>query len=177
MLEDEGARPIWAYWEERFGVPAGMERRFLLWERGTTYWILSGCDVPPEAMRNLRVVTVGVPFLRKIRHRLKPTTTGLRLLAPWISRNRFELTPPQVLELLSSGEIPWPKRSEGYVLLETHAGVLGCGLMGKGVLRSQIPLSQVRVLGLISVNAKAGHLRQDKRLTSRHDDDNTGRNK
>jgi hypothetical protein len=81
-----------------------------------------------------------------------------------------------VLELLSKGQISWPEHSDGYVLLQTHAGVLGCGQMGKGILRSQIPLSEVRALDLASANSKAGSSNHDKCLTSGHDDDNAGRN-
>lgn len=135
--------------EARFGIPPQVREEYTLWQRGNTYWILSNAASTLHAFAALRVVCVGLPVLRRVRDRLKPTTAGLRLLSPWVQANRICLEDSQARELLSKGEIPWVgDDAEGYVLLETNLGTLGCGLLLGGKLRSQIPRSEVKALDL-----------------------------
>jgi NOL1/NOP2/fmu family ribosome biogenesis protein len=149
LLEGDPEREIWGFLETRFGVPPEVRASHSLWERGETYWALSVPAAVPKALAELKVVCVGIPLVRKVRHWLKPTTAGLRLLAPWITRNRIHLERSELRDLLSRGEIPWTgDGSEGYVLLETDEGILGCGLLRKGRLFSQIPKSEVAALDL-----------------------------
>jgi hypothetical protein len=124
--------------------------RFSLRARSGTWFALSPSPEALGDLGRLRVVTVGIPFARRIgRRHIKPTSSALRLLSPWITRNRVTLDEAGALRLLARGEIPWEEpASEGYVLLETVAGTLGCGLMLPGRLRSQIPRSEVQTLGL-----------------------------
>jgi NOL1/NOP2/fmu family ribosome biogenesis protein len=133
---------------ERFGIPPHALDRFTFLERGGTVHALSVSRDHMHSLLGLRVVTVGVPLVRRIgKHHLKLTSPALRLLSPSITRNRIRLDDAEALRLMARGEIPWAEpASEGYVLLETTSGVLGCGLMLPGRLRSQIPRSEAQAL-------------------------------
>ncbi len=125
-------------------VPAEALEGFLVFRRGATFYFLA--REPDEALEvtgSLKVVSVGLPAIRIVGRQLKPTSSLLRILSPWIKRNRVKLTQTEALELLSKGVICLPTREEekGYVLVETEHVVLGCGLLQKNVLRSQIPTS------------------------------------
>jgi NOL1/NOP2/fmu family ribosome biogenesis protein len=95
------------------------------------------------ALASLKVVCVGLPLVRKVGRRLKPTSAALRLLGHRVTRNRVRLKEGEAEELLAGAEIPWTgDASPGYVLLETEAGVVGCGWLLQGRLLSQIPKSE-----------------------------------
>ncbi len=135
--------------EGRFGIPPQVSSLYTLWERGGTSYILSAAGADPEPWAPLRVASVGLPLLRQVGSHLKPTSVGLRLLSPWITRNRLSLTDQDAWLLLRQGFVAWPwGGADGYVLMELRAGVLGCGLLLGGTLRSQIPKSEVASLAL-----------------------------
>lgn len=136
-------------------MPGKVLERFSLWRRGHTFYALSQPETHPEATSPLQVVSVGLPILRRVGRYLKPTSAALRLLSPWISRNRISLEAKQARQLLSAGQIEWSEpASEGYVLLEVGVTVLGCGLALPGRIKSQIPRREVQSLCL-------GNLRED----------------
>jgi len=125
-------------------VPAEALEGFLVFRRGATFYFLSrGPGEALEVTGGLKVVSVGLPAIRIIGRQFKPTSSLLRILSPWIKKNRVKLTQTQALELLSKGSIGFPTRGheKGYVLVETEHLVLGCGLLQENVLRSQIPTS------------------------------------
>ena len=141
MLGPDEAEPVWAFFRDRFGVPREQREEWLLFLRSDTYWGLSRPEQPIEDLLSLRMVSVGLPFARKVVGYIKPTSASLRLLAPWITENRIFLDERQAVELLANREI---SRSEneltpGYVLIDTLLGVLGCGLLRRDSLISQIP--------------------------------------
>jgi hypothetical protein len=143
LLDDEEQRDVWAFLEERFGISPEARRGYTLWDRGKVYWGLSAPTYPIENLSSLKVVSVGIPLVRRVGHRLKPTTSCLRLFSNHIVKNRIHLKAPEVIKALLNAEIPWPEDvSDGYVLIEAEQGVLGCGLMCRGKLQSQIPKSE-----------------------------------
>ena len=109
--------------------------------RKDTFWGLSRPERPVDDLLSLRVVSVGIPFARKVVGHIKPTSASLRLLGPWITENRLFMDEPQAIELLANREIPRTEEglSPGYVLIDTPLGVLGCGLLKGDRLISQIP--------------------------------------
>jgi NOL1/NOP2/fmu family ribosome biogenesis protein len=145
LLEGDERGEVWDFIEGRFGVPIDVRDRYTLWERGKTYWALSGSSSTMKSMASLKIISVGIPLVRKIRDQLKPTTGGLRLLSHWVTQNRIRLDETAASKLLHQGELLWTgEQSDGYVLLDTKEGVLGCGLLHRGRLRSQIPKSEVK---------------------------------
>lgn len=125
-------------------VPPSALEGFSVLQRGSTFYFLSRA---PEdcsgGTRSLKVVSVGLPAIRKVGRHLKPTSSLLRLLSPWIKKNRVRLTHSQAMELLCRGSIKVSTAEEGrgYVMVETDNLILGCGLLQKNTLRSQIPTS------------------------------------
>jgi hypothetical protein len=158
LVEGEELEEIKRYWRERFGVPEEAWQGLILWERARTYRVLSFDPRGDQAITSLKVITVGIPFLRMTGRTLKPTTASLRLMSQWISRNRLLLDESQVQDLLSKGEIPWgsPSQKPGYVLLESEAGVLGCGLLKPHRLICQIPKTDLQSLDLENLNHSYG---------------------
>ena len=135
------------YLQERFGVNPQALENLSLWERGSTIHALSLTRGEVEPLASLRVVTVGLPLLRKVGRHLKPTSAALRLLSPWVTRNRLSLEPAQATELVQTGGIKLEHDlEEGYVLLETRGMALGCGLALPGRIKSQIPKRESRPL-------------------------------
>ncbi len=115
--------------------------------KGQTVYALSALAESQEVTARLKVVSVGLPFVRLVGHYLKPTSAALRLLAKEIWRNRMSLELNQALELVWAGQIELPHSlEEGYVLLEIPGLVLGCGLALPGRIKSQIPRREIRAL-------------------------------
>jgi len=118
--------------------------RFSLMRRGHTIYLLSAFQADTEPAAGLRVVSAGLPFARKVGRYLKPTSSALRLLDDWITRNRLRLEPVEALELLREGQISLEHGlAEGYVLLESSGLALGCGLALPGRIKSQIPCREI----------------------------------
>jgi hypothetical protein len=146
LLADKEQEAVWGYLEERFGIPSDLRRNYTLWKRGGTYWALSASSPSVGQMPSLKVVAVGIPLARRIGRRLKPTTGGLKLLSRWVLFNRVCIQKSVLYELLRKGEAAYTASSnvsDGYVLLETEEGVLGCGLLDRGKLLFQIPKADV----------------------------------
>jgi NOL1/NOP2/fmu family ribosome biogenesis protein len=112
---------------------------FALLERRQAYWLLT--DSPHlYKLRRLRVHRTGVPVLRKIQNRLKPTTAAVRLFGCRATRNVVDLDREHLMRLLQHGEIHLsPSVPPGYVIVTHHSQVLGCGLYTGQKLLNQIP--------------------------------------
>ncbi len=115
--------------------------------KGQTVYALSALPESQEVSARLRVVSVGLPFVRIVGRYMKPTSAALRLLAKEICCNRMSLELNQALELVWAGQIELAHSlEEGYVLLEIPGLVLGCGLALPGRIKSQIPRREIRAL-------------------------------
>lgn len=113
-----------------------------MWKRSDTIYALSICQEDSEPAAGLQVVSAGLPFARRVGKYLKPTSSALRLLQAWITKNRLRLKPQQAVELLGKGQLSLEHSlEEGYVLVESAGVVLGCALALPGRLKSQIPKS------------------------------------
>jgi NOL1/NOP2/fmu family ribosome biogenesis protein len=148
LLADEETNQVCTYLRERFGVPQEeVSRRYCLLARKRTVWALSREVRDPADLATLKIVSAGIPFLRKVQRWWKPTTSCLRILSPWIRFNRVLLSRGEAWRLLREGRLsltPDSQVSDGYVLVETPEGVLGCGLLLKGTLHNQIPKHEVQ---------------------------------
>ncbi len=91
-------------------------------------------------LASLRVETVGVPILRWVSRRLKPTSAALQLFGKYVAKNIVTLGPIQLADLISKrvirGEYPV---SPGYVQIISESMIIGCGLYLPGRLISQFP--------------------------------------
>jgi NOL1/NOP2/fmu family ribosome biogenesis protein len=147
FVSEAEAKEIRTYFSERFGIRQEFFNGFRLLKKGMI-WIVS--DAPPlnEMLRGLKVETAGLPFLR-IRRPWKPTTVGLQLIGPYATRNVIELDEVGLEGFLSGEPMIQPFPADpGFVIVKWNGEVLGCGLYGKGGLRSQIPGETLRQLKL-----------------------------
>lgn len=135
------------YWSTRFGVPstalAGL--RFLV--RGKNFWAITELTGLEEPLAVLKVEAAGLPFLRKRRGVWKPTTAALLLLGDTVTKNVIDLSEETVDPFLRGKTLPGPFPVEGgYVAVRYEEKMLGCALLGKAGLKSQLPRAWVETL-------------------------------
>ena len=139
MVPDPRRRDVLGYFERRFGIPLDTFAGYRLLERRHAF-SLARDSAHLDDLARLKVQTVGLTVLRKIRRHLKPTTAALQRFAHLSTRNRFDRSAAQLPALLQHGELRLEiDFSPGYVVLLAAGHVLGCGLYTPGRLRSQIP--------------------------------------
>ena len=111
----------------------------MLLERPHAYWLVS--DSPHlYKLSRLKVRVTGVPALRKIQGRLKPTTAVVRVFGLWATKSVVDLDRQRLTDLLHHGHIYLsPSISPGYVILTHETHILGCGLYTGHTLLNQIP--------------------------------------
>jgi NOL1/NOP2/fmu family ribosome biogenesis protein len=130
---------VLSYFETRFGIPDHAFEPFSLLDRGKVYVLLSRL-APVEAIYSLRLQNAGLPILRKMPTRLKPTTAAIQRFGPQATQHIVDMTADQAQDLLRRGVIAYGEPLEpGYVILRQDGHVLGCGLVTPGQLRSLIP--------------------------------------
>lgn len=130
---------ILGYFQVRFGIRVSVFADYHLLERHKVY-VLARQSEHLQQLASLKVHTVGLTVLRKIRNHLKPTTAVLQRFGHLATRNTLELDDDQLAHLLQSRELAMDiDLQPGYVILLTAGHILGCGLYTPGRLRSQIP--------------------------------------
>jgi NOL1/NOP2/fmu family ribosome biogenesis protein len=88
----------------------------------------------------LKVRSAGIPLLRTKPSMWKPTTAGLHLFGLHATRNVCDLEGEARQAFLKREAINGPLPLEpGFVIVRWQGKVLGCGIYGKGRLRSQLP--------------------------------------
>lgn len=96
-----------------------------------------------EQIASLKVQTVGLTILRKIRQHLKPTTTALQRFGPYATSHQVSLSPEEMATLIRHRSLAMTLPLQpGYVILKYEGHILGCGLYIPGFLRSQLPRHQ-----------------------------------
>ena len=143
--DDQRERAL-AYLRDEFGVEELPGR---LVRRGEDWWLTTA----PEPPQGVRVHSLGVRLLRGQERGLKPTSFGLMLLGPCITKGRVELTREELLGLLLGRTLRKEGLPTGYVALSLCGEVVGCGHVKRGVLRCQIPRGRRQEL-LIALQAE-----------------------
>ncbi len=153
MLSCAGSAELRAVQEvlvERFGVPARVMEEWMIFSTGSVLWGLRDAPDLDAALGALRIERTGLPLLRRVGERWKPTTVALQVLGPHVSKSLVELTREELDQLLSEAALRGTREGvdQGYVALSGPDGVVGCGLYldpraeeGKeeGLLCSQFP--------------------------------------
>ncbi|UCE83387.1 MAG: hypothetical protein JSV47_02275 [Deltaproteobacteria bacterium] len=125
--------------QERFGIPQTLFTNHFFCRRGATVWMLNK-DHRLPSLASLRVQTVGLPLLRRIKAHLKPTSVALQLFGSHASKNIVSLEPEQLGDLAERKEIRGEFAcSPGYVIVVTNSVIVGCALFLPGRLISQFP--------------------------------------
>jgi len=122
------------YFVERFGVPAEIIEKYHFYEHGRNIWAYTG-----KFIKTNNVECVGVRALR-VKKNIKPTTAFLRVIGNHCTKNVVELTNEQRTVFMRGQKIEGTFSAEpGYVVVKHGEDILGCGLLTRTGLESQIP--------------------------------------
>jgi NOL1/NOP2/fmu family ribosome biogenesis protein len=132
--------------ESRFGISKTLFDRYWFFRKNKSWWLLHRSPHLGRCV-GLKVSRVGLRAFQQVGAYVKPSTRLIQLLAPQVSRGRFEIDESQLQRLLAGEAVPFESPLEnGYVVLSVKGLVLGLGLLVNGKVRSQIPKSQAHPL-------------------------------
>ncbi len=138
FVEIDPSEPV-AFWQERFGAdPAAFEGHRFFERRRKLIWITTpGFEVP----EHLSLQAIGMGFVRRTGHHLKPTTEATIAFGHLATRNIVDVNAEDLQWLIDRQSRPWPQGDlePGYVILRHDGFCIGCGLWLKGQLISQLP--------------------------------------
>ncbi len=107
--------------------------QYSFWQRSRKVWAFSGTLTPGEYIEvlGIKALTLGkVP---------KPSTTFLRVVGRYATRNIITLEPGDALKFLRGEELKGEFPAEhGYVIVRSTEDILGCGFYAD-TLKSLIP--------------------------------------
>jgi NOL1/NOP2/fmu family ribosome biogenesis protein len=137
---------LFSYLEDRFGISGRVFDGYWLFKKNKSWWLLHRSPHLAQCT-GLKVSRVGLRAFQKVGAYVKPSTRMVQLLAPQVSKGRFEIHERQLHGLLAGETLPFETTLEnGYVILSMKDHVLGLGLLINGKVRSQIPKSQTRLI-------------------------------
>lgn len=123
----------WSYLERRFGVSREDFDHLEMRKNSGDWWVTSGDE--PE----LHAETAGFRAVRELETGPKPTTYVLQMLSGSITRNVFEPSRRELVDLLRRKRmIDAELESDGYVALRFSDRILGCGFFMDGVVSSRV---------------------------------------
>ncbi len=125
------------------GINKKIWQRFSILRRGDVVWLNSG-EVKVLLDKKFKIISLGIPLMHKVKDDVwKPTSLGLIFLNDKIKKKRINLDKEKLKKLLNEGKIPFPFPSdqtmEGYVAISFKNRIIGCGILKKNYLISQIP--------------------------------------
>ncbi len=122
------------YFRDVFGISEDILKNYHFYETRSSVWAYSG-DIAPISEAEV----VGVRALR-VRNIIKPTTSFLRIIGKYATKNVIFVDEDQGMRFLSGESLSEICQSlKGYVVVRTASDVLGCGLCRDGILISQVP--------------------------------------
>ncbi len=135
---------------ERFGIPEEVLAGWRVLASGAVLWGVRESDRLDEVLAEFILERTGLPLLRRVGERWKPTSSCLRTFGEHLTRECLELTAEELDRLLAEGFLRGTRSgvSEGYVALAGPDGVVGCGLYldprpeedkPEGVVQSLLP--------------------------------------
>jgi NOL1/NOP2/fmu family ribosome biogenesis protein len=128
------------YFLERFGIPAEAFDGFCFLMGERKIWVVRDHPELERILNQLKVESAGIPLLRTKISLWKPTTAGLQFFGGHATRNLIDLEANALQAFLNREPIDGPFPVEpGFVIVRHEGKVLGCGVYGKGRLRSQLP--------------------------------------
>ena len=133
-------REILDYFSNRFAIPEKAFEGFCFLLGKRKIWVVRGHPELERLMKQLKFESAGIPLLRTKTSMWKPTTTGLHLFGLHATRNVIDLEGDALQAFLKREDIDGSLPLEpGFVIVRCEGKVLGCGIYGKGKLRSQLP--------------------------------------
>ena len=133
-------KEILDYFSNRFAIPEKAFEGFCFLLGKRKIWVVRGHPELERLMKQLKFESAGIPLLRTKTSMWKPTTTGLHLFGLHATRNVIDLEGDALQAFLKREAIDGSLPLEpGFVIVRCKGKVLGCGIYGKGRLRSQLP--------------------------------------
>ncbi len=137
-ISEEEKQEIFGFLKERFGFEQTLFEDFLILKGATNFWLFPKTNHLSQ-LKKLSPEAVGLLFLRRVSHYLKPTSSFLQRFGKWATKNVVTLNPEQVKLLREKGKIEIKFDLEpGYVILRNGKWILGCGLYVPGKLISYL---------------------------------------
>jgi NOL1/NOP2/fmu family ribosome biogenesis protein len=133
-------KEILDYFSNRFGIPEKAFEGFCFLKGERKIWVVRDHPELERILNQLKCESAGIPLLRTKISMWKPTTTGLHLFGLRATRNMIDLEGDSLQAFLKGEAIDGSFPLEpGFVIVRCKGKVLGCGIYGKGGLRSQLP--------------------------------------
>lgn len=128
------------YLKERFGAEKVLEKyRFV--ERSGDFWI-----IPRKMELKEKYMTAGIRAFRDTGIGIKPTTYFLQFLGETIEKNIVDLSINDLERLVFKREKIDTGKKSGYIALKFRDNIIGCGLVKRGKLETQIPKGRAKTL-------------------------------
>ncbi|MCS7200131.1 MAG: hypothetical protein N2327_03730 [Caldimicrobium sp.] len=142
----EERKTLLKYLEDRFGFCPELLDSYLILKGVHNYWLFPQTK-DLEALKKLQPEVVGLLFMRRISHYLKPTSAFLQRFGYYATKNIVTLDEEKIQSLLSNRylEILLPLEP-GYVILRDKHWILGCGLYINGKLFSYLETRLIKSL-------------------------------
>lgn len=131
---------IRAWLDAHFGVGDLPELSFWVRTDSQTIWAASAGIAPPEGVP---LQSLGIKAFRRLPPRGKPTSTFIALFGGRATRNVCDLNAAQTQAFISGERLTaasgLPLDGHGYQVVRAPWGVLGCGEIRGGELKSLLP--------------------------------------
>ena len=146
FAREDDRRHLFCYLEDRFGIPESLFDDYILFNRGKHWWLLRNSGLLISVSR-LKVSMVGLRAFNQVGDFVKPTTRMIQVFGHYATRARLEIGEGQLRKLVA-GKISQVDMEieNGYVILLIKGQPLGLGLFINGMIRSQIPRKEIRLL-------------------------------
>lgn len=140
----EEREEIFKYLDERFGISPIYFQNYLILKGATNYWLFPKTPLFPQ-LKGLIPEVVGLLFLRRVSHYLKPTSSFIQRFGRYATKNIVTLTKEElsVFREKNSLEINL-ELTPGYVVVKDENWIIGCGLYLPGKL--YVYLSSLRII-------------------------------
>jgi NOL1/NOP2/fmu family ribosome biogenesis protein len=133
-------KEILDYFSTRFGIPEKAFEGFCFLKGERKIWVVRDHPELERILNQLKCESAGIPLLRTKISMWKPTTAGLHFFGQHATRNVIDLEGDSLKAFLNGEAIDGSFTLEpGFVIARSKGKVLGCGIYGKGSLRSQLP--------------------------------------
>ena len=145
-ISEEERENIIKYFEVRFGMPPEIFEPYDILKGSSNFWLFPK-NFPLNTLSKLQVQTVGLLFLRKVSHYLKPTSAFLQRFGEFATRNIVKLSEEEIKKIREEGKVEKELNIEpGYVILKDKYWILGCGLYLPGKIISYLESKVIRTL-------------------------------
>ena len=135
---------IFAYLEERFGLPAELFKNFILYAKKDTWYLLRK-SLWVEQAAGLKVVSVGLKSFRRIGGYIKPTSRFIQMFGVHAQKSRYDLNEQEFRQIMADEPIDVQWLIEpGYVILTHQNHIIGLGFFKQNRIQPQLPRQKTK---------------------------------